>query len=113
MLLNMYFFLLISLYCILSFVISIRHTLSVLRIMNQAKKEESYLRDMVAMYEYTPTGAQYYLYLQNLYIKKKEAFDEYNIYIKNKFKFCAQHIILYALFWPYYFIHFFQQKKQQ
>lgn len=97
-------------YCIVGISMGVRHTLKLLSFIKGVKERETFLREMVKMYEFTPAGAEHYAELQRLYVSNKEALEEYEVYNKNKASFVLVHVSLCSILWPYYMKEIHKQK---
>lgn len=93
----------VFLYLLIGLIYGMLHLVKIVKVVEEAGREDTHLREMVKMYELTPSGAEYYTKLQDLHIRKKDAIDEYLLYKENQLKYLFQTFSFSFVFWPYYY----------
>ncbi|ARO21387.1 hypothetical protein B2J90_28635 (plasmid) [Bacillus tropicus] len=103
--------LLISLYVVVGIVYGFQHMISIYAMLREAGDKETFLREMVSMYELTPQGAEYYAQLQNLYVEKGELLAEYKLFKANEGKYQFLTFLFGFVLWPYYIFSISKRKR--
>ncbi|MEX3713421.1 hypothetical protein ABFV99_13535 [Cytobacillus horneckiae] len=109
----MYFISFLCLYLLIGMIFGFNHVSTIKKLVIEAGDKEKALREMVAMYEYSPQGAEYYAQLQELYVVKAELLAEYKLLKANEFSYELQLFLMGAILWPYYMIFISQTKKYE
>ncbi|HDR4736891.1 TPA: hypothetical protein QCR36_003942 [Bacillus cereus] len=107
----MWIVLFVSFYVVTGIVYGFQHMISIYTMIRQAGDKEAFLREMVAMYELTPQGAEYYAQLQDLYVEKGELLAEYKIYKANEGKYQFLTFLFGFVLWPYYIFSISKRKR--
>ncbi len=98
-------------YLLVGMIYGIQHMSSIYAMLREAGDKETFLREMVAMYELTPQGAEYYAQLQGLYVEKGELLAEYKIFKANEGKYQFLTFLFGFVLWPYYIFSISKRKK--
>jgi len=98
-----YLVIFVSVYLLIGLIYGMLHLVKIVKVVEEAGREDTRLREMVKMYELTPSGAEYYTKLQDLHIQKRDAIAEYELYKKNQMKYLLQMFSISFVFWPYYY----------
>lgn len=101
---------LICTYSLFGLTYGLRHVGQILKTLNEAGEFEKFLREMVAMYELTPKGAEYYSQLQDLHVSKSEVLAEYKTMKQHETRYTLQVFFMGFILWPYYIFSINQKK---
>lgn len=108
----MFIFLFIP-YVSFGLIYSFIHTRDMLSKIKIVKDEEKRLTTLVAMYELTPQGAEYYTELQNLHIYDKLFLDEAERFDKTPKRYIARVYLIGVFLWPVYLYMINANKKKK
>lgn len=89
-------------YVLIGMIYGFIHTVHIYNSLKKLQVEEDYLRDMVRSYELTPSGAEYYARLQELYISQANSLEMLRSLNKAPKGYICQSFIISLVLWPYY-----------
>lgn len=98
-------------YVVIGLCLGIFHITSLKSLFSLLLEKKKFYEGMVEMQGTSPSGAEYFILLQELVIDNKNTFDEMKAMEKNSFKWHFQMIAPFLIVWPY--LLFFEYKNKQ
>lgn len=88
-------------YIIIGYYCAVKHIVELEDIIDRCLHKESFYKEMIEMHGTSPTGAEYYVSLQDLMIQNKDVFDEAKSRKKNKWVWYAEMTVPFLVAWPH------------
>lgn len=80
---------------------AVKHIVELEDIIDHVLYKKTFYEEMVEMHGTSPTGAEYYVSLQDLTIQNKDVFDEAKSRKKNKWVWYVEMTVPFLVAWPH------------